>query len=172
MSWCHAEKGLYVKEKNTYVKLWSTWKAVNLSIIVQRGNLCDTQIYLLLWGQVFYTGVLTVGVQFSCSQEFCDTDSLNISLPIKHSQIGIKINVFFNLLTWYICYRLCHFEYRQEASEQGCETDLQKKMSSAYRKRFTRKLKWRTVACQTIKTQKENHREKQVNCPPRNASWV
>lgn len=38
-----------------------------------------------------------------------------------------KDQCILNLLTWYICYRLCHFEYREEASEQDCETDLQPK---------------------------------------------
>lgn len=38
-----------------------------------------------------------------------------------------KDQCIFNFLTWYICYRLCHFEYRQEASEQDYETGLQPK---------------------------------------------
>lgn len=172
MSWCHAEKGFYVKEKNTYVKFWSTWKAVNLSISVQRGNLCDTQIYLPLWGQVFYTGGLTVGIQFSCSQEFYDTGFLNISLPIKYSQTGIKINVFLIYLhgTFVTHYAILNTDKKLQS--RTIKQTFSQKMSSAYRKRFTRKLKWRIAVCQTIKTQRENHREKQVNWTPRNSSWV
>lgn len=35
-------------------------EAVNLSISVHMGNLCDTQIQLSLWGQIFYTTGITV----------------------------------------------------------------------------------------------------------------
>lgn len=35
-------------------------EAVNLSVSVHRGNFCNTQIQLFLWGQIFYTTEIPV----------------------------------------------------------------------------------------------------------------
>lgn len=48
------------KEKKNTCEMLKHLEAVNLSIGVHRGNFCDTQIKLSLWGQILYTADIPV----------------------------------------------------------------------------------------------------------------
>lgn len=57
---CCTETDLYEKGKKNTCEMLKLLEAVNLSIGVHRGNFCDTEIKLSLWGEIFYTADIPV----------------------------------------------------------------------------------------------------------------
>lgn len=54
------DRSVWERKKKNTCEMLKHLEAVNLSIGVHRGNFCDTEIKLSLWGQILYTADIPV----------------------------------------------------------------------------------------------------------------